>query len=83
MRSEDGRVEEVGDQVMEVIERLAEALVGFSNQLVEIRREVYFYCYIFVSLSGVKILNIVLYMLRHGVYACVRRWAICVPPRGV
>ena len=42
-----------------------------------------FYCYIFVSLSGVKILNIVLYMSRHGVYACVHRWAICVRPHGV
>ena len=42
-----------------------------------------FYCYILVSLSGVKILNIVLYMSRRGVYACVCRWAICVRPRGV
>ena len=33
-----------------------------------------FCCNIFVFLFGVKILNIVLYMLRHGVYACVCRW---------
>ena len=42
-----------------------------------------FCCYIFVSLFGVKILNIILYMSRCGVYACVRRWAICVCPREV
>ena len=42
-----------------------------------------FCCYIFVSLFDVKILNIILYMSRHGVYACVRRWAICVRLRGV
>ena len=41
-----------------------------------------FCCNIFVFLFGVKILNIVLYMLRRGVYACVRRWAICIRPRG-
>ena len=37
----------------------------------------------FVSLFGVRILNIILCMSRCGVYACVRRWAICVRPRGV
>ena len=42
-----------------------------------------FCCYIFVSVFGVKILNIILCMSRCGVYACVRRWAICVRPRGV
>ena len=42
-----------------------------------------FCCYIFVSLFGVKILNIILCMLRRGVYACVRRWAICIRPRGL
>ena len=31
-----------------------------------------------------KILNIILYMLRCGVYACVRRWgALCSSMRGV
>ena len=39
-------------------------------------------CNIFVFLFGVKILNIILYMLRRGVYACVCRWAICIRPRG-
>ena len=43
----------------------------------------FFCCYIFVSLFGVKILNIILCMSRCGVYACVRRWAICVRPRRV
>ena len=33
----------------------------------------WFCCNIFVFLFGVKILNIILYMLRCGVYACVRR----------
>ena len=33
-----------------------------------------FCCNIFVFLFGVKILNIILYVLRCGVYACVRRW---------
>ena len=42
-----------------------------------------FCCYIFVSLFGVKILNIILCMSRCGVYVCVRRWAICVRPCGV
>ena len=39
---------------------------------------VVFYCNIFCILFGAKILNIILYMLRCGVYACVRRWgALC------
>ena len=42
-----------------------------------------FCCNIFVSLFGVKILNIILCMLRRGVYACVCRWAICIRPRGL
>ena len=43
----------------------------------------FFCCNIFVSSFGVKILNITLCMLRHGVYACVRRWAICIRPHGL
>ena len=39
---------------------------------------VIFFCILF----GVKILNIILYTLRCGVYACVRRWGACVRPRG-
>ena len=42
-----------------------------------------FCCYIFVSLFGVKILNIILCMLRCRVYVCVCRWALCIRPRGL
>ena len=38
---------------------------------------------IFYLLSDVRILNVALYVSRRGMYACVRRWAICVRPRGV
>ena len=37
----------------------------------------------FVSLFDVRILNIALCVSRRGMYACVRRWAICIRPRGV
>ena len=37
----------------------------------------------FIFLFDMKILNIAPYMLRRGMYACVRRWAIYVRPRGV
>ena len=42
-----------------------------------------FYCYILYLLFDVRILNVALYVLRHGMYACVRRWAICIRLRGV
>ena len=38
---------------------------------------------IFYLLFDVRILNVALYVSRRGMYACVRRWAICVRPRGV
>ena len=38
---------------------------------------------IFYLLFDARILNVALYVLRRGMYACVRRWAICVRPRGV
>ena len=38
---------------------------------------------IFYILFDIKILNIAPYMLRRGMYAYVRRWAIYVRPRGV
>ena len=38
---------------------------------------------IFYLLFDVRILNVALYVSRRGMYACVRRWAICVCPRGV
>ena len=63
---------------------------GSSNQLHSpvghpkpMLKGAWFCCYIFVSLFGVKILNIILCMSRCGVYAYVRRWVICVRPRGV
>ena len=67
------------------IEKLLWAVININPYMVPQRQVMtyWFCCYIFVSLSGVKILNIVLYMSRRGVYACVRRWAICVRPRGV
>ena len=37
----------------------------------------------FIFLFDIKILNIAPYMLRRGMYACVRRWAIYVHPHGV
>ena len=36
----------------------------------------------FVSLFDVRILNIALCVSRREMYACVRRWAICIHPRG-
>ena len=36
-----------------------------------------------IFLFVVKILNVALYVSRRGMYACVRRWAIYVRPRGV
>ena len=36
-----------------------------------------------ILLFDVRILNVALYVSRCGMYACVRRWAICVRPRGV
>ena len=38
---------------------------------------------IFCILFDVKILNVALYVSRRRMYACVRRWAIYVRPRGV
>ena len=37
----------------------------------------------YIFLFGVKILNVALYVSRREMYACVRRWAIYVCPRGV
>ena len=42
-----------------------------------------FYCNILYLLFDVRILNVVLYVSRRGMYACVRRWVICIRPRGV
>ena len=36
-----------------------------------------------ILLFDVRILNVALYVSRRGMYACVRRWAIYVRPRGV
>ena len=43
----------------------------------------HFCCYIFIFLFDIKILNVAPCVLRRGMYACVRRWAIYVRPRGV
>ena len=61
---------------------IVQAFEKLEDRECMLRRGV-FYCYIFVSLFDVKILNIVLYMSRRRVYACVRRWVICIHPRGV
>ena len=37
----------------------------------------------FIFLFDVKILNVAPYVSRRGMYACVRRWATYVRPRGV
>ena len=42
-----------------------------------------FYCYILYLLFDVRILNVALYVSRHGMYACVHVWAVCIRPRGV